>query len=129
MAVAVCQQCGKSFTVRPSRQEQGKGLYCSRQCYFESKRRYAFVKTCEHCGKIFYTKREEARFCSRACAGKEATRPDAPVLSHGVSSGLYSEYRGAQGPKSFEDPWASGAIPPDCYGRDLYRMPDVWLGF
>ncbi len=128
MALSICEQCGRTFQVRPSRQAQGKGRFCSRQCYFDAKRRYSFSKICEHCGKMFYTKKDTARYCSRLCAGK-GRMVELGAASGGADlvfeKGLLRHY--ASG--SFEDPWRSGAIPPDYYGPDNYRMPDIWLGF
>lgn len=127
MSVSICQHCGKAFKVRPSRQKMGRGLFCSRDCYFDAKRRYAFAKKCEFCEKVFYTKNDDARYCSRLCAGKGA----AQLVKEKAKEQALSEkkVRAHCAPSSFEDPWASGAIPPDYYGRDFCRMPDVWLGF
>ncbi len=144
MSISVCQYCGKGFAVKPSRKILGKGLYCSRPCYLKAKRRRTLVKCCGYCGKIFHTKRGEARYCSRSCAGKAAMHrgggemyycrtcntPFIPSYTLQVFCSRACEIEeGARHMPMFDDPWISGAIPPDHYGRDYYRSPDVYLGF
>lgn len=127
MTLSICQHCGETFNVRPSRQKVGRGQFCSRQCYFDAKRRYTFARKCKFCGNIFYTKRDDALYCSRACAGKGTMELVKEKAKEQVLAGKKVRTRSI--PCSFDDPWASGAIPPDDYGRDFCRMPDVWLGF
>ncbi|MFI3270918.1 MAG: hypothetical protein R3Y11_02290 [Pseudomonadota bacterium] len=67
----------------------------------------AKVHYCRTCHAPFVPLYTMQVFCSRACEMEGA-------VCH-VSM--------------FDDPWFSGAIPPDQYGRDYYRSPDVYLGF
>lgn len=61
----ICQTCGKSFWAR-----QQPAKYCSRECYFESRRLH---KKCAQCGQEFKAKRGSQTFCSMACYA--ASRP------------------------------------------------------
>lgn len=66
--VFVCETCGKEFTVKASdhRLKEGNTIkYCSKECMGVGMRK-GILKTCEICGKEFYTTR--ARFCSQFCA-------------------------------------------------------------
>ena len=65
--------------------------------------------TCKVCGRPFTPASMQDSCCSPSCEA-----------AHARASG-----RGAL----FDDPWASGAIPPDRYDRDFYRIPDTVLGF
>lgn len=76
----VCEICGKTFEVIPSRIKEGV-KYCSRICSHEAKRRVhgkthpldrKIEMKCEWCGKIVRVKRAliaRFRFCSRHCTG------------------------------------------------------------
>jgi HNH endonuclease len=60
-----CQQCGKDFNPHLGRVESN--VFCSRTCFYETKRTY---KVCERCGKTYYTLKSKPllhRFCSKAC--------------------------------------------------------------
>lgn len=68
----ICKECGKSFIPSKRRNQ----LYCSRNCQvvhnnriFNAKRaeRTGPNRTCERCGKRFYSSQSAARFCSREC--------------------------------------------------------------
>lgn len=66
-----CQFCGFEFQVERYRINQGRGKFCSKQCYYESKKNKVAC-TCEICGKDFEAypariKRGQGRFCSNAC--------------------------------------------------------------
>jgi len=72
----VCPECGKVFTVRSSRIEQGR-RFCSRECVARSQRgpraeRLTF--RCEVCGQTYTRKASEVkdgtRFCSKRCQGR-----------------------------------------------------------
>ncbi len=155
MPIVTCKTCGAQFHTRPGRITAGRGKYCSRECA-SAARRIAHDMECAWCGKTISRKHPRQKFCSRACAasaahaaqfGKPRERKCAgcgtmfqPVRSddrHCASAEC--RMRAAQErrcgapngnlPGLFEDPWASGAIPPDRYGKDLYRMPDAALGF
>ena len=75
-----CGGCGKLFE-RVASELRGKDVFCQKQCYFDSQKgrrkdvspdRPRYFKTCETCKKEFrvtQTRKETARFCSRACQG------------------------------------------------------------
>lgn len=149
MPLVTCQTCGKNFNAKPGRVASGRGKFCSRKCAGTSRRVSKPVR-CEWCRKEVASRHPDQKYCSRTCAASAA---------HSTQHQTLPEYRickvcgNAFPPKSitdiycnkrcyradkygnrvnyglFEDPWASGAIPPDRYGKDLYRMPDAGLGF
>jgi hypothetical protein len=148
MPVVPCNQCGTEFYVRPARYNAGKGKYCSRKCAAEAKRIKQTV-SCPWCGRHF-VKRAGQIYCSRSCAASAnhaaherygADEKHCIVcekrFTNGVSSKICSntclaKHRNgsnAGGYSLFDDPWATGEIPPDRYARDLFRMPDIGLGF
>ena len=51
-------------------------LYCSRFCYYESKKKHV-TKNCSYCGKEFEITNSifRTKFCSRACFGKAERKP------------------------------------------------------
>lgn len=82
MADLVCPMCGKVFYRKPSERKSGKN-YCSRTCSNqaqskilqelppESRKFPGIEKTCEGCGKTYYTEPHRAaksKYCSRPCA-------------------------------------------------------------
>ena len=67
----ICPVCGKTFYVVPSVIKDGKGIYCSWECYIIG-RNTQVERTCPVCGKVFYTtpsniKRGSGIYCSREC--------------------------------------------------------------
>lgn len=143
MPIVTCLHCGSPFSVNPARLLHGRGRYCSRACHAAA-RTLERPERCRLCGGPMPPGRAHRRYCSRECvalaaAGQARLHPRTCVVcgrgfspaslrdkfcgpgceaaAHGLDHGL------------FEDPWASGDIPPDCYGRDLFRMPDMVLGF
>jgi hypothetical protein len=64
LALKQCKHCGKDFNPHLGRVETN--IYCSRQCFFESRRVY---KVCERCGDTFYVRAnfQRTRFCSTSC--------------------------------------------------------------
>lgn len=143
MPVVTCLHCGTSFSVNPARLRNGRGRYCSRACH-ASARTLERSESCLLCGGGMPPGRPHRRYCSRECAalaaaGQARLKPrdcavcgrrfaPATLRERFCGPGCESLVHGAGG-CLFEDPWVSGAIPPDCYGRDLFRMPDMVLGF
>lgn len=149
MPLVVCRTCGKEFHAKPGRIAMGKAKYCSRACSSAS-RRAASPVPCAWCQQLMIPRRNNQKFCSRTCsaaalhAAQFQKQTDqrtckqcgsafipASVTDHYCSTRCRKAARTGGGPSFglFEDPWASGAIPPDRYGRDLYRTPDTGLGF
>jgi len=64
----VCKSCSTPFAVNPSevRKGGGHGNYCSRQCYFDWRRKQRII-TCEKCGAAFERHNTKRRYCSRSC--------------------------------------------------------------
>lgn len=151
MPLLRCRHCGVAFKVKQSRIDQGKGIFCSRKCFWASRRTGCIIRRCAHCGVIFSTKHEAEIYCSRQCTQKAegeeiSILPEVKAIKRYCricdtafepeyeaqrfcSKACEKEYKGRNGITLLDDPWASGAIPPDCYDRDYYRMPDLWLGF
>lgn len=149
MPLVVCHTCGKEFSARPGRIASGRGKFCSRECSATSRRNTDIV-SCQWCGKETLRKSARQKYCSRACAAASAhavhfskpqqTRPcrtcGRPFLPRTATDAhcdtrcrMADRQDSGQGYGMFEDPWANGSIPPDRYGKDLYRMPDAGLGF
>ncbi|UZP67341.1 hypothetical protein N1030_17355 [Desulfovibrio mangrovi] len=149
MPLVTCQTCGKEFQAKPGRIAMGKAKFCSRACSAASRRATKPIP-CEWCQQPMVPRRGNQKFCSRACsaaalhAAQYRKLPDqreckqcgtgfapATLTEHYCSNRCRKAARLGGGPSFglFEDPWASGAIPPDRYGRDLYRTPDIGLGF
>lgn len=81
----ICKQCGKEFQVKPSVVKKGKGIFCSRPCFYKwqaenmiGKRNYPYKRIkriCLVCGKEFTEipsriKTGRGKFCSVECMGK-----------------------------------------------------------
>lgn len=63
----ICDTCGRTFLIRPSKIAEGGGRFCSLEC-----RGMGWDEPCEACGKIVHrtpshAKRFEHAFCSREC--------------------------------------------------------------
>lgn len=81
-----CRVCGKEFHIKPSWAKRGRGLYCSRECFYISdayliQRRQTLTTIgttetiCAYCGKVFNTsptkiKNNRGKFCSVYCKRK-----------------------------------------------------------
>lgn len=147
MPLVRCQQCGREFHAKPGRIAAGRARFCSRECSADA-RRLTRTMECEWCRRKVAQRKTMQRFCSRACAASAAhaaahDRPPerrecrvcgrvfVPGTQAEVHCSLHCRSRDQGMPMGglFEDPWANGDIPPDRYGKDLYRTPDVWLGF
>lgn len=64
----ICVTCNKTFYKRPSKLK--KNNFCSKECYFEYKRKNQIVTKCERCGKQVIkspSKRTKRNFCSHQC--------------------------------------------------------------
>lgn len=141
MPIVSCLHCGTSFKVGAARMATGRGRYCSRACQAAA-RTLERAASCALCGGPMPHGRRGRRFCSRECAVLAASGHVAPRMRRCVVCGdafmpatvhdhccsVLCEVRHA-GVLPFTDPWDSGAIPPDCYGPDVFRMPDMVLGF
>lgn len=70
-----CDYCGDEFSIpnylykKKIKAGQTK-FFCSKQCLGASKRKRKYIE-CKQCGKIFYPKDNEQKFCSRDCYLKE----------------------------------------------------------
>jgi hypothetical protein len=64
----VCSICGKSFDIIKARVKKAKNNYCSRECYWESKRKRV-VRICIYCGGKYETKGK--KYCSKECWHKD----------------------------------------------------------
>jgi 5-methylcytosine-specific restriction endonuclease McrA len=95
----ICEQCGKEFSVIPSRLKWGRGKHCSRKCQYLSnkvklsKPEAKESKTCIGCGKIFITrkcwltsKKGGGKYCSRSCRDKFRIKTNHPQYLNGTSS-------------------------------------------
>lgn len=66
-----CNKCGKWYDVEAALVRQGKGLYCHRQCGWQSKTKVKWFE-CLQCGKHFRRpkrvwKRRPCKFCCAMC--------------------------------------------------------------
>ncbi len=70
-----CKACENTFDVQPSRLKHGRGLYCSRECQYESKRvrTKALKRVCLCCSNEFsiapskLKRNGGGKYCSRKC--------------------------------------------------------------
>lgn len=84
---ATCEQCKQPFSVHPYKIRDGRGKFCSRECYWSNLRQRPTVTnkiavSCAECGKSFETwphrVRDGVSYCSRAChyaANRTGKRP------------------------------------------------------
>jgi len=91
-----CKRCKKEFKTKPFWVKQGKGLYCSNDCSFASRRK-GKVMPCHICGEKKYKSPKHLRnsksklfFCSKSCQTKWRNRvfvgPKHANWIHGKSS-------------------------------------------
>ena len=79
----ICKYCGNSFSIRPYKDREGKGIYCSKECWQND---HSIDLTCIICGKVFHAgkARKNAKFCSISCRaeyGKQITGKDHPLYN------------------------------------------------
>jgi hypothetical protein len=77
-----CRHCGKKFTVHKSRQDVGKGKYCSVDCLRKATPKIGpkVSRVCDVCGKEFKVNPHIVRkgwgiFCSKKCARTGENNP------------------------------------------------------
>lgn len=75
-SIRACGCCGKEVNL-PQYKIDRDSFFCSRDCFFESRRTGEFVD-CEHCGSSFYRKYDQGqqgkgRFCSHNCYHKNCS--------------------------------------------------------
>lgn len=92
----ICETCGKHFKVKNSQAINGRGKYCSQECYNKVRQRNKVKRICEICGKEFQSVPSRvamgiARFCSIECRGK------------GTSGPAHASWRG--GPRPYPQEW------------------------
>jgi len=66
----LCSYCNNTFKAPLSEVNRGRGIFCSRKCFFLSVRTIDIKKNCDYCKKEFRItsqSRKDARFCSRPC--------------------------------------------------------------
>ena len=83
-----CLNCGKEMIVSKKRVQDGRGLYCSKECFYAARKgehRTSFYQKCEICGKDFLTTHYKqslgkGKYCSKECfnigqTGKSKPKP------------------------------------------------------
>lgn len=69
MIKRICKRCNALFHVPPSKVKEGKGIYCSRKCYYGQQ----IPCECKECGTTFnviksvFNKKTGGKFCSQEC--------------------------------------------------------------
>ena len=69
----VCQQCGKPFKTWNYKLKNGRGKFCSKECFYISHRKEKPTRICKQCGKEFETRQsyinygQEPKYCSQKC--------------------------------------------------------------
>ncbi len=81
MTLCRCRQCGRRFEMPASQVRRGRGKYCSRACYRESRAAEWVEITCERCGRTrlvrkIYVDRGQYRFCSDDCRRNRRSTPE-----------------------------------------------------
>lgn len=89
-----CGICQKAFWVIPAREKDGRGKYCSKKCYWQSKKgswvrgknpRWGggeIIKKCLVCGKqysVIKSRSKVARFCSFNCYWRQLKGRSLPI--------------------------------------------------
>lgn len=64
MPILICQQCGRTFEVRPSVVERAK--YCSKACKDKAAHTRPQLK-CNCCGNEFISRNNKQKYCSTIC--------------------------------------------------------------
>ncbi len=144
MPVVQCPVCQQHFSVPAYHLRRGRGIYCSRACFAQSRKKEE-KHTCQRCGALLTSGRNNALYCSRACAIKALYANDtkkrtcaycnrtftAKQHNERFCSRLCEVKNGiAQGTvRLMHDPWKNGNISPVRYDADYWRGPDEYLGF
>ncbi|NBO23539.1 HNH endonuclease [bacterium] len=63
---AICKNCSTPFWTNRIKNPQ---KFCSPKCYHENRSLPILEKECQHCGKIFYSKKQKRTLCSPKCVG------------------------------------------------------------
>jgi uncharacterized Zn-finger protein len=64
-----CEYCGEKFQVADFKIKNGRGKFCSRQCFYDSMKKKEQA-ICAWCGKVFEvwpSRQKERMYCSRDC--------------------------------------------------------------
>ncbi|SHN53866.1 hypothetical protein [Desulfovibrio litoralis] len=65
-----CLHCSAEFTTTPKKYLSGKSVYCSKECYSQSRKKTTIVY-CKLCGKILNNQKRKSRlYCSKSCAAQ-----------------------------------------------------------
>jgi len=130
MPTVNCEHCKKRFHAKPSQIAAGQGRYCSTRCAGMAKRQNLEDMHCAHCGAVFSPDRKRRKYCSTSCS---AMATHAKKRGGEIKGMIWQETKKKDFSmprfELFEDPWKSGQIPPDEYGRGIFREPDFVLGF
>lgn len=85
----ICKVCGKTRKVKPADVAEGKGKYCSPDCYHKDTRKRIEME-CQSCGKTFETfpcyTRKGVKYCSRDCWAKAYSGENHPWWNGGKTS-------------------------------------------
>lgn len=71
-----CKYCKKKFKIQKSQLKFGYGIFCSKKCFYENrKKEHRVTRKCQVCGKIFERRLSEVsqdrgKYCSRICTYK-----------------------------------------------------------
>ena len=91
----ICENCGKSFSVIPSRLKHGRGKNCSPKCQYASKAkkpRLSISRVCLGCGKPFLihpsrlkNRNGAGKYCNRECRDAHRVKENHPQYLNGSS--------------------------------------------
>lgn len=148
MVEKICRECGAIFTIARRRAEQGRGVYCSRQCAGLGKARNR--REGKNAGPEKMVLDEAAALLGgeggvwnkpghggiyengRKAKTSRGTGNDAHN-KHDKSVRKTARYRiQRQLQQSFSlelCPWQTGAVPPVCYDSDYHAGPDTGWGY
>lgn len=93
----VCEFCGKSFEIIPSRAKAGRGRFCSKECCVAGnvgtnnplwRNGGTAEYHCEICGKVIYNKPSHTiRFCSQECRSRWQSTMTGEIAFHWKGGG------------------------------------------
>lgn len=88
-----CVTCGQTFQARVERAKPGARLFCSRPCYWKSKKAHRVERVCKRCGKQFEVLESKLRhgacdYCSHSCHSSEP-RKENLYVNCGDHFGVY----------------------------------------